>query len=142
MIELLNEYRAVREGSESAAKKLGYAFGQAFEIAYRDVGEVQVSSFDNITRPDQLTIENLKSQILGSRTLFAQAFGDVIRRDPTNHKYSVGIRFPNDSKVTIEGSEVVLHEAPFVQGFIEGFRQSRSSAAHQHNGSPALTASR
>ena len=138
MIELLNNYRIKRQGSESAAKDLGYGFGQAFEVSYRSVDEVSTANLDSFGRSSELTIDKLKLQFLGGRVLFAKAFGDVIKLNPTSHEYSIGIHFPSDSQMSLPGSDVVLHEEPFVRGFIDGFSKSRALSNHQRSESPAL----
>lgn len=127
-IELLEKCRETKQANESAVFEVGRSFGEALEKAYGDIPEVRDNSgLNRLAHSGDFTIENLKNSFVQGRILFAKAFDPAIKRNAASGVYTIGIRFPEDSKVRMQGCEVAIDEAPFVKGFIEGFNQSRSS---------------
>ena len=127
MIELLNSYRIAKQDSEQAAKELGFAFGQAYETANREVSEFQLAEYDDFTLELRPTLQNLSSRFMGN-SFFTDAFGYLLQWQETGNTWTIGLH--NLPISDIEGSQVVLDETPFVKGFVEGFRDSRNASAN------------
>lgn len=121
-IELLNNYRLAKESSAEAARALGCVVGEAFERKHRNTEELRLPALDNLTLEGEQRIGLLQGRFLGIN--LDEEFSGFIKTEGATRW--IGVCLHNKLLANVEGNRVELEEAPFVEGFIQGFRKSRS----------------
>jgi hypothetical protein len=118
MIEALSNYWLAKKASEKAAADLGRVFGEAFGKANPDV-KPDIQRVEDLAS-DKATLHNLRN-VLGPGVSIA--YSGFIKTSNSGH--DVGLNLENQSFPHTDASRVPLEERAFVEGFADGFQQTR-----------------
>ena len=136
MIELLNTYRAAKVESERAAREMGRAFGKAFEQDIRSIDEYHLPEFDELNEQPRIATINNKFHV---RSVATEALRGFITQE--HDRFFIGLNLNNRVLAKIPGSRIPLEEAPFMEGFMEGYNESRRTFQSVRNGKLATASS-